>query len=113
MNESHYMFVYWIIGTFTNNLENITLTVGIIRSFESVGSAISYGIGAVKTTPMVNLVVSFVMFGLTVLPTSAVVFMVPEHPSDEPLTTVDSDVNAEDASTIAGSQTASPKEDRV
>ncbi|KAK2790386.1 hypothetical protein FQN52_005654 [Onygenales sp. PD_12] len=84
MNESHYMFVYWIIGTFTNDLENITLTVGIIRSFESVGSAISYGIGAVKTTPMVNLIVAFVMFALTVPSTSAVVFMVPEHPEDTP-----------------------------
>ncbi|PGH04808.1 hypothetical protein GX51_03294 [Blastomyces parvus] len=110
MNESHYMFVYWIIGTFSNNLENITLTVGIVRSFESVGSAVSYGIGAAKTTPMVNLIVSFVMFGLTVIPTSLVVFMVPEHPSDEPVTALDDGVKTDDTESIAGDQAVSSKE---
>ncbi|PGG97794.1 hypothetical protein AJ79_09092 [Helicocarpus griseus UAMH5409] len=113
MNESHYMFVYWIIGTFTDNLDNITLTVGIIRSFESVGSAISYGIGAAKTTPMVNLIVSFVMFGLTVLPTTAVVFMVPEHPSDDPLIADDARANGGNDSTTSEDQTVSPNKEET
>ncbi|OJD26447.1 hypothetical protein ACJ73_02178 [Blastomyces percursus] len=96
MNKSHYMFVSCIVGTFTNNLENITWTVAIIRSFESAGSAISYGIGAAKTTPMVNLIVSFVIFGLTVIPTSLVAFMVPENLSDEPLIAVHDGVKTDD-----------------
>lgn len=87
MNESHYMFVYWIIGTFYDDLESLTLAVGIVRSFESVGSCLSFGIGAAQVAPMVNLIVAFVMFGITVPATSAVVFMVPEYPVD--LTTVD------------------------
>jgi len=81
MNESHYMFVYWIIGTFNNDLETLTLTVGIVRSFESVGSAVSFGMGAAKAlSPMTNLIVAFVMFVICIPTTSLVVFEVPEHP---------------------------------
>ena len=81
MNESHYMFVYWIIGTFNNDLETLTLTVGIVRSFESAGSALSFGLGAAKAlTPMTNLIVAFVMFVICIPTTSLVVFEVPEHP---------------------------------
>ncbi|KAH8600920.1 major facilitator superfamily domain-containing protein [Bisporella sp. PMI_857] len=84
MNESHYMFVYWIIGTFNNDLETLTLTVGIVRSFESVGSAVSFGIGAAKgITPMTNLIVAFVMFAICIPATSLVVFEVPEHPLEK------------------------------
>ena len=84
MNESHYMFVYWIIGTFNNDIETLTLTVGIVRSFESVGSAVSFGLGAAHgISPMVNLVVAFVMFVICIPATSLVVFQVPEHPTEK------------------------------
>jgi len=84
MNESHYMFVYWIIGTFNNDIETLTLTVGIVRSFESVGSAISFGLGAAHgISPMANLVTAFVMFVICIPTTSLVVFMVPEHPTEK------------------------------
>lgn len=80
------MFVYWIIGTFNNDLETLTLTVGIVRSFESVGSAVSFGIGAAKgVSPMANLIVAFVMFFICVPATSLVVFEVPEHPLEKGL----------------------------
>lgn len=83
MNESHYMFVYWIIGTFNNDIETLTLTVGIVRSFESIGSAVSYGLGAAKLPPMTNLIVSFVMFFIAVPATSMVTFLVPDHPLEK------------------------------
>ncbi|KAH6683956.1 major facilitator superfamily domain-containing protein [Halenospora varia] len=83
MNESHYMFVYWIIGTFNNDIETLTLTVGIVRSFESFGSAVSFGLGAASAvSPMANLIVAFVMFVICIPTTSFVVFEVPEHPTD-------------------------------
>ena len=94
MNESHYMFVYWIIGTFNNDLETLTLTVGIVRSFESVGSAVSFGLGAAKAlTAMTNLIVAFVMFVICIPTTSLVVFEVPEHPLEKG-ETLESDVDA-------------------
>ncbi|KAK0636766.1 hypothetical protein B0T17DRAFT_89572 [Bombardia bombarda] len=80
LNESHYMFVYWIIGTFFDDIETLTLAVGIVRSFESVGSCLAFGIGASSASPMVNLILAFAMFGLTIPATSLVVFMVPERP---------------------------------
>ncbi|KAM7212743.1 Major facilitator superfamily domain containing protein [Rhypophila decipiens] len=80
LNESHFMFVYWIIGTFFDDIETLTLAVGIVRSFESVGSCLAFGIGAAQVAPMVNLVIAFVMFGITIPATSLAVLLVPERP---------------------------------
>jgi hypothetical protein len=83
MNESHYMFVYWILGAFFDDIETLTLAVGLLRSFESVGSCLSFGIGAAKIKPMVNLIVAFVMFTITIPSTFAATLLVPERPVDE------------------------------
>ncbi|OLN97162.1 UNC93-like protein 3 [Colletotrichum chlorophyti] len=82
MNESHYMFVYWIMGTFFDDIETLTLGVGLVRSFESVGSCLAFGIGAIKVSPMVNLIVAFAMFVVCVPATTWAVFLVPERPVD-------------------------------
>lgn len=80
LNESHFMFVYWIVGTFFDDIETLTLAVGIVRSFESVGSCLAFGIGAAQVAPMVNLITAFVMFGITIPATSLAVLLVPERP---------------------------------
>jgi hypothetical protein len=74
------MFVYWIVGAFFDDIETLTLAVSLVRTFESIGSSVSFGIGAAAVSPMVNLIISFAMFGLTIPATSLVVFMVPERP---------------------------------
>ncbi len=76
------MFVYWIVGSFFDDIETLTLAVGIVRTFESVGSCISFGIGAANVAPLVNLIISFSMFAFTIPATTAVVFMIPERPID-------------------------------
>lgn len=76
------MYVYWIVGAFFDDLETLTLAVSLVRTFESIGSSVSFGIGAAAVSPMINLVISFAMFGLTIPATSFVVFMVPERPVD-------------------------------
>ncbi|KAG9193169.1 hypothetical protein G6011_03204 [Alternaria panax] len=83
MNESHYMFVYWILGAFFDDIETLTLAVGLLRSFESVGSCLAFGIGAAKIEPMINLIIAFVMFAITIPSTFAATFLVPERPIDE------------------------------
>ncbi|KAJ4344215.1 hypothetical protein N0V95_006255 [Ascochyta clinopodiicola] len=83
MNESHYMFVYWILGAFFDDIETLTLAVGLLRSFESVGSCLAFGIGAAKIKPMINLILAFVMFAVTIPSTFAATFIVPERPVDE------------------------------
>ncbi|KAF2741830.1 MFS general substrate transporter [Sporormia fimetaria CBS 119925] len=82
MNESHYMFVYWILGTFFDDMETLTLGVGLVRTFESVGSALAFGIGAAKVKPMVNLIIAFVAFTLCIPTTFAAVWLVPDRPVD-------------------------------
>jgi hypothetical protein len=83
MNESHYMFVYWILGAFFDDIETLTLAVGLLRSCESIGSCLSFGIGAAKIQPMVNLIISVVMFAITIPSTFAATMLVPERPVDE------------------------------
>lgn len=82
MLAAHYIFCYYLIGSFHGDVQSATLAAGIVRSFESVGSAIAFGLGATRVSPMVNLIVAFVAFGLCVPPTAAVTFMVPEQPLD-------------------------------
>lgn len=82
LNESHYMFVYFMVGTFNNDVETLTLTVGIVRCFESVGACLAFGLGAAKISPMINLIVAFVAFGCCIPTTTAVVWLVPEHPDE-------------------------------
>jgi hypothetical protein len=77
------MFVYWILGAFFDDIETLTLAVGLLRSFESVGSCLSFGIGAAKIDPMVNLIIAFVMFSITIPSTFAATLLVPERPVDE------------------------------
>lgn len=74
------MFTYWLVGVFFDDLETLSLAVGLIRSFESLGYCIAYGIGASKVSPMVNLAIAFTMFSITIPATSWLVFLVPERP---------------------------------
>lgn len=101
MNESHYMFVYWILGAFFDDIETLTLAVGLLRSFESVGSCLSFGIGAAKIKPMINLIVAFAMFSITIPSTFAATCLVPERPIDERKALEDDvSLDAEDAKVV-------------
>jgi hypothetical protein len=104
LNESHYMYVYWIVGAFFDDLETLTLAVSLVRTFESVGSSVSFGIGAAAVSPMVNLVIAFAMFGITIPATSWVVFMVPERPVD---------LRKNDDGSSSGEESESVEEDKV
>lgn len=91
MNESHYIFVYWLVGTFDADVETVTLSFGIVRCFKSVGSALAFGIGAARVNPMVNLVIAFVAFAVCITPTFMVTFMVPERPREKPKDVVEAE----------------------
>jgi hypothetical protein len=53
MNESHYIFVYWLLDHFDEAVETVSLTVGLMRTFESLDPALAFAAGSAKTTPMV------------------------------------------------------------
>jgi hypothetical protein len=98
------MFVYWIVGAFFDDIETLTLAVSLVRTFESIGSSIAFGIGAASVSPMVNLVIAFAMFGITIPATSLVVFMVPERPINlrkgEDASTTEGELDSGEASGI-------------
>ncbi|KAL6410925.1 DUF895 domain membrane protein [Ilyonectria robusta] len=79
------MFVYWLLGTFFDDVETLTLSVSLVRSFESLGSCLAFGVGAAKVAPLTNLIVAFAMFCISLPSTSFAVFLVPERPGDHVL----------------------------
>jgi hypothetical protein len=115
MNESHYMFVYWILGAFFDDIETLTLAVGLLRSFESVGSCLAFGIGAAKIKPMYNLIVAFVMFSVTIPSTYAATLLVPERPTNErkALSEDGSSVDGEEAKQVDAGTSAALRRDSL
>jgi hypothetical protein len=95
MNESHYMIVYWIVGTYYNDVSTLTLTVSILRSFESIGSTLANGIGALHIKPMTNLIVAFALFVSAIPTTVLVTFLVPNHPVEN--NKVDNEISVDDS----------------
>ncbi|KAL2801706.1 hypothetical protein BJX63DRAFT_426571 [Aspergillus granulosus] len=79
MNESHYVFLYWLLGSLHEDPETINLAVGLMRTFESLGSTLAFAVGSARISPMKNLIVSFVLFVVAIPPTIAVTWLVPEQ----------------------------------
>lgn len=102
------MFTYWLVGAFFDDLETLSLAVGLIRSVESLGYCVAYGIGASNISPMVNLAVAFAMFGITIPATSRLVFLVPERPIADAvvLDETDDDVVIDDPGFVSKAVTA-------
>ncbi|KAF7557268.1 hypothetical protein G7Z17_g807 [Cylindrodendrum hubeiense] len=61
------VWMYWMLGLFSDDLDTLAYTTGILRSAESVGFAAAYGIGSNSNISlMTNLAVSFVVFVVSV-----------------------------------------------
>jgi hypothetical protein len=80
MNESHYIFVYWLLGNFDKNIQTVSLSVGLMRTFESLGATFAFAVGAARISPMTNLIISFVLFAAAVPTTIMVTWLLPEVP---------------------------------
>ncbi|PCG95692.1 Major facilitator superfamily domain, general substrate transporter [Penicillium occitanis (nom. inval.)] len=61
------VWTYWILGTYDNQVNKLAYSTATLRSAESLGFAISYGIGATpRISLMTNLIVSCVVFWIGV-----------------------------------------------
>jgi len=77
------MFVYWLIGAYFDDLETLTLAVGIMRSFESIASCVAFCIVAAQVSPIVILFLFIFMFIAEALDTTLpFVLLVPERPGE-------------------------------
>ncbi|TDZ24119.1 UNC93-like protein [Colletotrichum orbiculare MAFF 240422] len=57
------VWLYWTLGTFDVDADIIALSMGVLRSGESLGSALAYAVGSVRSASlMTNLIVSVVVF---------------------------------------------------
>lgn len=79
------VWTYWILGTYDSHVDTLAYTTALLRSAESLGFAIAYGIGSSsRTSLMTNLVVSFVVFWISVPCTTYVAWKVQEgNPADD------------------------------
>ncbi|KAE8387392.1 hypothetical protein BDV23DRAFT_174747 [Aspergillus alliaceus] len=66
-SQASVVWTYWILGTYDIHVDVLAYTTGILRSVESLGFAIAFGIGASENVSlMANLVVAFVVFWMSV-----------------------------------------------
>ncbi|KAF4963048.1 hypothetical protein FSARC_8900 [Fusarium sarcochroum] len=57
------LWLYWSLGTLDNNLESITFSMAVLRGGESLGSALAYAVGSVRSASlMTNLIAATVVF---------------------------------------------------
>lgn len=58
---------YWVLSSFDDSIENITYSTSLLRTGESLASAISYGLGASKNVSLLtNLLIAAVLFWVSV-----------------------------------------------
>jgi hypothetical protein len=75
------VWMYWILGTYDADVDTLSLTTGLLRSCESLGSSFSYAVGAVSSaTLMTNLIVAAVTFFVSVPTTTWAAWLVPDEP---------------------------------
>ncbi|KAI8263680.1 UNC93-like protein [Colletotrichum sp. SAR 10_98] len=78
------VWLYWVLGTFDVEADTIALSMGVLRSGESVGSALSYAVGSVRSASlMTNLIVSVVVFYVAVPATTWASLLVKDRLSGE------------------------------
>ena len=79
------LWVYWILGTYDSEVDNLALTTGLLRACESLGSTFSYTVGAVKRASLLtNLIVSVVVFMVAVPTSTWAAWLVPDTPRQCP-----------------------------
>ena len=61
----------------------ITLLVVVVRSFESVGSVLAFGIACDRVQPIVTSTIAFLAFAICIVPTHVVTSMVPDPPREK------------------------------
>ncbi|KAF2773970.1 MFS general substrate transporter [Teratosphaeria nubilosa] len=83
MNEANSTFAFWIIGTFSEDLQWITQVFGLMRSAETIGAAIACALGGSQNvSPMTNLIVAFAVYAAAFPFAFVAVWQVPDNPTE-------------------------------
>lgn len=82
-NEGITVWLYWVLGTFDEDVNTLAHTTALLRAFESLGQAIPYGIGSNShVSLMTHLVLAAVTFWLSVPPTFWSAWLVTDDSGD-------------------------------
>lgn len=77
--EAQLAYVYWLVGTYHHVDGTLERTVGVLRTFESVGSCFSYVVGATHWPFLNQAILSFSLWAACLIPTTLAVRLVPHH----------------------------------
>lgn len=74
--EAMQTYIYWLLGAKKGTQKNgeVSRMTGIMRSWESIGSAIAYGIGASSVSNRNQMIIAFALWVFTIPPTLVVVY---------------------------------------
>jgi len=74
--EAMQTYIYWLLGAKKGTQKNgeVSRMTGIMRSWESIGSAIAYGIGASSVSNRNQMIIAFALWVFTIPPTLMVVY---------------------------------------
>lgn len=74
--EAMQTYLYWLLGAKKGTQENgeVARMTGIMRSWESIGSAIAYGVGATNVSNQNQMIIAFALWVVTIPFTIMVVF---------------------------------------
>lgn len=74
--EAMQTYIYWFMGAKKGTHKNgeVARMTGIMRSWESIGSAVAYGIGASSVSNRNQMIIAFALWIFTIPPTLMVVF---------------------------------------
>jgi hypothetical protein len=74
--------LYWILGTFSNDVKSSSRTGGLFRAFETAGQAVSYAINANTGDKKIPLYVISALLAGSLICMTALIRLVPARPAD-------------------------------
>ncbi|PWN48001.1 MFS general substrate transporter [Violaceomyces palustris] len=77
--EAQQGFLYWLVGTMPHREGTITRSMGVLRSFESIGSTFAYVVGATHWVNLNQCILSFSLWLTCLVPATLAVRTVPDH----------------------------------
>lgn len=75
--EAQLGFVYWILGTYPHSDGTMERAVGLLRTFESIGTCMSYVVGTTHWANLNQCILSASLWALCLIPTTLAVQRVP------------------------------------
>ncbi|CAD0016701.1 unnamed protein product [Aureobasidium pullulans] len=108
-------YIYWLLGAKKGTQKNgeVSRMTGIMRSWESIGSAIAYGIGASSVSNRNQMIIAFALWIFTIPPTLMVVFGKWDLTVDDGEKGDDSDQDGESSGSDVGAAAVITTESKV